>query len=194
MDGVVSLLDPEHTERVARLWAELERAFGLRGVYRTPFPHFSYHVAPRYALERLEPALRDLAAAIPAFAVASTGLGVFPAPEPVVYIAVEPDPALAAIHRRVWEAVEPAATGSAAYYRPGAWVPHITLAAHDLRAEQALAVTRLLAGRDLRWRIPVDTLALIADDGARQELRLRLPLAASRPALWPPAPDPAPPS
>jgi hypothetical protein len=44
MHGVVSLLDAAHYQAVESLWAELA-ACGLRGVYVTPFPHFSYHVA-----------------------------------------------------------------------------------------------------------------------------------------------------
>jgi hypothetical protein len=45
MHGVVSLLDAAHYQAVESLWAELAAACGLRGVYVTPFPHFSYHVA-----------------------------------------------------------------------------------------------------------------------------------------------------
>jgi hypothetical protein len=42
MHGIVSLLDDRHYQLVENLWAELEREFSIRGVYVTPYPHFSY--------------------------------------------------------------------------------------------------------------------------------------------------------
>ncbi len=42
MHGVVSLLDCHYSQVVEDLWAELERRFGVDGVYVTPYPHFSY--------------------------------------------------------------------------------------------------------------------------------------------------------
>jgi len=41
MEGIVSLLDEEHTCLTEGLWAALEHEFGLRGISVTPFPHFS---------------------------------------------------------------------------------------------------------------------------------------------------------
>lgn len=54
MHGVVSLLDEQHYARVEQLWRELESTFGVRDLYNTPFPHFSYHVAQHYDVEKLE--------------------------------------------------------------------------------------------------------------------------------------------
>ena len=45
MPGIVTLLDPAHCAQTEARWAELEQALGLRGVYVTPYPHFSYHAA-----------------------------------------------------------------------------------------------------------------------------------------------------
>jgi len=39
--AVVSLLDHRHYKRVEHLWSELASQFGLHGIYRTPYPHFS---------------------------------------------------------------------------------------------------------------------------------------------------------
>jgi len=55
MHGVVSLLDDEHYALVEHLWDEVETELGVRGLYKTPFPHFSYHVAEQYDLDLLEP-------------------------------------------------------------------------------------------------------------------------------------------
>src|SRR5437660_1432707 len=53
--GVVSLLEDTYYRQVEDLWAELEREFGVRGVYVTPYPHFSYQIASHYDIEVLEP-------------------------------------------------------------------------------------------------------------------------------------------
>jgi|GEM_PF-2442734 hypothetical protein len=53
MHAIVSLLDNTYYERVEQLWAELKRKFGVQGVYATPYPHFSYHIASHYDLDKL---------------------------------------------------------------------------------------------------------------------------------------------
>lgn len=54
MHGVVSLLEDKYYRLIEDLWAELEKEFGVRGVYVTPYPHFSYQVASHYNTEVLE--------------------------------------------------------------------------------------------------------------------------------------------
>ena len=59
MHGIVSLLDEDHYRMVEDVWAGLDEALGLRGVYVTPYPHFSYHVADHYDLEQVgDPGVR----------------------------------------------------------------------------------------------------------------------------------------
>ena len=58
MQAVVSLLDDHHTQLTEALWRELEIQVGLHGVYATPHPHFSYHVARSYDLDSLVPETR----------------------------------------------------------------------------------------------------------------------------------------
>ena len=48
MYGIVSVLDDEHQDAVCRLWEEIERDFSV-SIRDTHVPHFSYHVARRYA-------------------------------------------------------------------------------------------------------------------------------------------------
>ncbi len=61
MHGVVSLFDKKNDSRVRSLWKDLEKSFQLRGVYGTPYPHFSYHVATNYDFPKLEAALGNFA-------------------------------------------------------------------------------------------------------------------------------------
>lgn len=176
MHAVVSLLDPTHYNEVERLWSELTSHLGLKGVYRTPYPHFSYHVAAGYDVDRLSSALEEVAARTASFRVSTAGIGLFTGPHPVLYIPVVRTPQLSSFHALLWERVSPAATGIIEYYHPERWVPHITLAEHDLDATAAGRAVEFLLNRNLHWDVIIDNVALIYDTGARQELRLRLDL------------------
>lgn len=60
----------------------------------------------------------------------------------ILWLAPDPDERLIAIHRRVHDRV--GAQRSAAYYRPGAWIPHCTLASQidPAKRDMALAFAR----------------------------------------------------
>lgn len=176
MHGVVSLLNPEAYADVEALWDELTRMFGLGGVRRTPFPHVSYHVAPAYDVPRLEAVLRAFARERSSFHIRASGLGVFSGPAPVLYIPVVRTAELSAFHAALWEATAPCASDLSVYYTPDRWMPHITLAQHDLGAAQLGQVVTAMAPRELTWDITVDNLAYIEDHGDHAEVRLRVPL------------------
>jgi hypothetical protein len=179
MEGLVTLLDPEHDALVRGLWQELEEALGLRGVWLTPFPHFSYQVAKSYDPPRLEASARALAATADPFEVGVAGLALFTGPAPVLYLPVVRTAALSAWHQRVWEACLPAAREPLVYYHPDNWMPHITIGFGDLDADRAAKAVRLLAGRAFDWRLVVDNLAVGTDDGSAQALKWRLPFGAA---------------
>ena len=75
--AVVSLLDAPSYGLVEQLWSELRQRCGIAGIYKTPFPHFSYHVAAEYDMNRLESRLRTLARRMAPFRVCTSGLGIF---------------------------------------------------------------------------------------------------------------------
>ena len=135
MNGIVSLLDDHHYEQVERLWTKIGNHFGLRGIYRTPYPHFSYHVANDYDWGRLPSVLQEIARETAVFPITTSGLGIFTGLNPVLYIPVVRTAALSLLHERVWTAVSPASNNSQTYYSPTNWLPHITLAQHDLTPE-----------------------------------------------------------
>jgi 2'-5' RNA ligase len=163
MVGVVSLLDAASDRTVRALWAELDERYGLReAVRRVPFPHCSYHVAEGYDLPRAVEALRRVAAQTQPFAVSITGLGAFEQPEPVLYLAIERNAALDALHALLWrELAQPdIAHGPMAIYAPPTWVPHITLAMGDLTLDALRTIQAHMAGRDLRRQVWVSDLTL----------------------------------
>ncbi|MCI0399352.1 MAG: 2'-5' RNA ligase family protein [Chloroflexi bacterium] len=176
MHGVVSLLDDTYYRLVETLWAELDRRFGLRGITVTPYPHFSYHVAGEYDLERLLPILEKRAWQTRPFTVKTGGLGLFTGPQPVLYVPVVRHAQLTALHQLLWPALEPCSAGRVAYYAPDNWFPHVTLAHGDLTNDNLGPAVQWLNRQPLVWEFTVDNLSLIYDDGRRQTLHHRFSL------------------
>jgi 2'-5' RNA ligase len=92
----------------------------------TPIPHFSYHVAERYDLERVAGVVRQIARDTPPFRVKTSGLGIFTGPERVLYVIVDHNPILAALHRRIWEAMDGLTDTANPYYHPDTGIRIIT--------------------------------------------------------------------
>lgn len=171
MNGIVSLLDAQHDELVSDLWAELDERFGVRGVYATPYAHFSYQVAPSYRdLNAVAVALQNIATASRPFTVRTCGLGVFTGAAPVVYIQVVRNAALDHLHQRIWSALAPLAEAPLAYYAIENWVAHITLAMGDVSHEVLSAMMEYLQHRPFYWQLGINSLAFIHNDGTRQRL------------------------
>lgn len=172
--GVVSLLDPMSSERVRTIWRRLDREGGFRGVLVMPHPHFSYQIAAGYDREALEATLRALARTVKPFTIRTTGLGEFNGPWPTIFIAIERTPRLSAIHENVWNACLPHSRAPMDYYRPEAWVPHITLAHGEERNSVPLSeddvtrVRKILRGEDFPTDLTINNLSLVWDEGAIQ--------------------------
>ncbi len=173
--GIVSLLDPANSRSVRRIWERLESDLGLRGVLVMPYPHFSYQIAGGYDRPAVEAALRTVAHDLPKFSVRTTGVGQFEGPWPVVFLHVERSASLQALHERIWNTCRPLATNPVEYYRPGAWVPHITLAHGEehrgipLPARIVPRIQGCLRAEELRWKVHLDNLTLVWDDGQLQK-------------------------
>lgn len=167
MYGLVSLLDDQHTELVEKLWAEMARRFGVGNPAATFVPHFSYHVAEDYDLDKLAGILERVAEETAVFPIQTAGIAIFPGPEPVIYIPVARNLALAQLHERVWTAVSPFSQGSVAYYAPSVWFPHITLAHGDITPQNLGPIVAWLHAQSIAWTISVDSFSLVFDDNGR---------------------------
>ncbi|NIV30767.1 MAG: hypothetical protein GWN58_15090 [Anaerolineae bacterium] len=173
MEGIVSLLDEEHSHLTESLWSELESEFGLRGIYITPFPHFSYHVAQDYEKEELGPILQRLAQQAQEFLIQASGYGIFAGHPPVLYVPIVRTQELSQFHSTVWQHVAHTASGTIDYYRPEGWFPHITLAFGDIHKDNLPEVIRSLSERPLHWHIAINNLSFIEDTGQGQKVRFR---------------------
>lgn len=170
MHGIVSLLDDQHTELVEKMWAEMAQRFGVSSPAATAVPHFSYHVAEDYDLDRLADILERVAGVTAVFPIQTAGIAIFPGPKSIIYIPVARSMALTQLHERVWTAVNPISQGSVAYYAPDGWFPHITLAHSDITPDNLGPIITWLHGQTIAWTIPVDNLALVVDDNGRHHV------------------------
>ena len=160
MPGIITVLDGATTERIERTWDAMEREFGVPRGYPGALPHFSYHLAESYDLERAGGVLRDIAAATPQFQVETSGFGVFTGPEPVFYIPVARGPAVASLHAAICERMRAAGMETNPYYLPERALLHITIAQQNVPAGAISKLLEWLSRQDFSWKVPVTNLAL----------------------------------
>jgi 2'-5' RNA ligase len=177
MHAVVSLLDNNSSQMVEKLWAAIEKEFGIRGVYRTPFPHISYHVCGEYDVDKVKTVMQVFARHTSPFRVRICGLGVFTGPLPVLYIPVVRSPQLAEFQHELWHQVTKSSGNLEFAYRPARWVPHVTLARHDLTQRALGAIIRKLCTMELNQQLTVNNLALIYDAGGKEDVIFRINLS-----------------
>jgi hypothetical protein len=177
MHGIVSLLDNDHYQLVEELWAELEREFSVHGVYVTPYPHFSYHVAQGYDMDKVESVLDRTTSNITTFKVRTSGLGIFTGSSPVLYIPVARSLDLTQLHQELWQEISPSSSGVQEYYHPNQWMPHITIGFGDISKDRLSQTIPFLAERDFTWEISINNIALIYDTGIKQELTSRFDIS-----------------
>lgn len=173
MDGITTLFDRELCESVESIWSELERDFGVRGIGElTPIPHFSWLVAEEFDRPTLALALESIASTVTPFSVRTSGIGVFTGPSPVVYVPIVRSAALDAVHRELWTRCKSLARELKPIYAPDAWLPHVTLAMHDVTPALLPRIIDRLSGRDFGWQIRVDNLALLhhANEQAAEQI------------------------
>jgi 2'-5' RNA ligase len=177
MHGIATLLDSDHYRLIEDLWAELERRFSVRGVYITPYPHFSYHVAHDYDLGLVESVLKRITSNITTFKVRTSGLGIFTGASPVLYIPVVRSLELTQLHEALWQEITTESSGVQQYYHPEQWMPHITIGFGDINKDNLSQIIPFLAQRDFSWEITVNNIAVIYDTGTKQELKSRFEIS-----------------
>ncbi|MEU3255125.1 2'-5' RNA ligase family protein [Streptomyces sp. NPDC006997] len=130
MRTVEVLLDEAAELVVREAWRRLvEAGLPSQARHRSPTnrPHLTLAACPELT-GPIRWELAEVAAALP-LPVRCTGLIRFERPTSVLAWALDPDPALTGLHRRVWDAVagdSPPGTLNP-LHEPGRWNPHITL-------------------------------------------------------------------
>lgn len=138
--AVCLLFDARSDRRMRELWSRLEGA-GISTLathtHRAHHPHLSYAVLRRWDLARVQEALRALPDAGP-FSVSVHGTVVFPRGRVALAPAITPGIG----SRQVDTVAALAATGAELHrhYRPGEWMPHVSVATRAQGPQLATAV------------------------------------------------------
>ena len=167
MLAITSLLNPRTARRIRGIIKDLEVKFGLDDVQATPAPHLTYllaNVAPRKVGD-LKAALRQVAATTPPFPAYTTGLGVFPGENPVIYVPVLRSIDLNLLHQRVLDVSTPVCRGTYRYNAPARWLPHLSLALHDTTPDLLGPVLRHLNQETYNLRLNINNLAILEQQG-----------------------------
>jgi len=110
-------------------------------------PHMTLMMAEDLPVDRLRDSLAHLAASFNPIPVEFLSLGVFPAVYGVVFLAPVVTTPLLDLHAAFWRAAAPLAVNPGGQYRPGVWVPHVTLA-YDLPFNQLGPAAAFLASQE----------------------------------------------
>lgn len=126
--GAALYFDDETDAAIRRLWQVIEDA-GLpsRMLSLSYPPHMTIIVCENTNLDGMRDRLNDFLRSQPPLAVSFHSLGVFNTPEGVIYLSPVPTERLLAFHSALWAIMEPYSQQVNILYRPGNWVPHVTL-------------------------------------------------------------------
>ena len=162
--GVVSILDSQHYQIVENLWADMQQRFGMVDPEIEAMPHFSYHVAEKYEKEKLAEILQEIAGEKRPFTITESGIGIFPAPSPIIYVPLVRNQELTDLHAKLWPRLETIAQDSYPHYAPNNWIPHITLGHYDITLEKLGPISQWLHQQAINWTIPIDNFYVLSDE------------------------------
>jgi 2'-5' RNA ligase len=171
MYAIASLLDPYSSQKIQELWNYLESDCGLFGIKETPLPHFTWQGANDYKFPQVTDALRKVATETSPFMVKTAGLGIFTSENPILYLSLVKSYPLMKAHKDIWDAVQSNVDQLIEYYAPDSWMPHITLAYHDLNRKNLPCALSKLSFRSLDFEITVNNLAVIYQINQRVGLK-----------------------
>src|SRR3989441_9719310 len=174
MHAVVSLFD-NNDHSVRSLSGELEKTLGTRLYSMMSDPHLSYQGATKYNFAKLENQLRRIAKRTRRFRVHAGGLGIFTGLTPILYIPVVRTIELSRFQLSLWKSVSSTGSGLNPYYKPEAWVAHITLAREIGRRTLSKAIGSL-SRKEIELDIRIDNLTIIEFDGEAHRVRSKFQL------------------
>jgi 2'-5' RNA ligase len=135
---------------VRTMWLALAEQAGADDAIRLGYPpHMTLAVLPDTAsVGDLEEATFRVVGKWAGLSVILAGLGVFPGAPPVVWAVPVVTPELLARHAELYSVLVP--FGVHAHYRPGSWVPHVTLS-----QEGGASAASLIEAAGSAWSGPI---------------------------------------
>jgi len=173
--AVATVLDIQNDPESAGTWNQVEDAFQQSGLVQSNLLHFSWHVAESYSEGKIEDSLRETAKDLSMILTSSTGLGIFTSEQPVLYLPVSKTRIIADLHHLLWDRLVPIAKNVNRFYDPENWIPHITLAYENAKAEQICKTTSLLLKQGMVFHFQMDHFSLIFRNGSENGIVTRIP-------------------
>jgi 2'-5' RNA ligase len=170
MQGIISLLDLETDQLVRAIWREITAVTNMDPVESSLVPHISWHVASEYPFEKLHEQVEQLARQTSSFQLTTTGLGFFRVPANVLYISLAVAPTLLALQQTIFDLAKPLGQQPNPCYRPGFWVPHITLVYRIQKIDQIDDILTRIKPFQIEREIRINNFALLcpASDGSHE--------------------------
>ena len=106
MFAIVSLLDNKHKLFTEKIINELKDNFKIFPDFTNPFPHFFYFVTSENETDGLERQLEIFSQDKISFKARTSGIGLFNAEKPVIFIPVIRSIGLSEFHRELWSLVK----------------------------------------------------------------------------------------
>ncbi len=151
-DAVELFFGPDADTAVRELWQRLEAA-GVPSMATRTHQRHRPHVTLAVASSIPASARKAVAAEVGRLSVPSLWLytlGTFPGEESVLLLGAVVDTEVLALHSTVHDCLAGRVAGPSAYYFPGAWIPHCTLAQGISREQLAAGFDALLPMEPIR--------------------------------------------
>src|SRR5437870_3069996 len=101
MHGIITKLPQPFYSKLLKIWNDVEKEFGFKGVKVMPIPHFTWNVSQKYNLKEVENIIRDMVKEIKPIEINTTGLAFFKSEMFVAYNAIHKNSALRNLHKNL---------------------------------------------------------------------------------------------
>jgi 2'-5' RNA ligase len=143
--GAALYFDAETDGAIRGLWQLIEDAGLHSGMLKQNFPpHLTILTCEDSDVDGMRESLQAYIRIHPPVPVHFHSLGVFNTEDGVIYMAPVIDRPLLDFHAELWDLLDPYIEGANPLYRPGAWVPHVTMDIDVPREQVGAVIDRLL--------------------------------------------------
>ena len=159
MQALVSILEKDIIYEINKIWEVLEKKFDVILEHNKPLPHFSYQVAEKYNIDKIQKILLEFE--LKPFTIYTTGLGIFNSSKKVIYIPVIKNENLYKINNFFYAFTKKIAINPLHLYHPLRWIPHITLAYGNFSDEVLKEILLFFINYKFDWEIKIDNISII---------------------------------
>ena len=159
MQTLVSFLSETASRRVKNIWGFVESQCRNGARQSLSNPYFVWICGQKFPLKSLSNTISELSDSIKPFTIHATGLGIFPGPQPTLYIPIVKTEQLYNLQHQIWSRFKELGYHPNQEYQPDAWVPGIPFTRGTLTRESLSKILKQLAFEEINLKITIDNLA-----------------------------------